>query len=83
MDLHITLNTEQTAALNELVETYNLTSDVKATSVDYLQLVLTNIINDKVNQKFNASASQLVEAARKLPYEARLALISQVESTVG
>lgn len=84
MNLSITLNAEQTAALDDLVAEYN-TGKLEAaqpTSQVYLETVIVGIINDKVKQKLNTTASQLVEAARKLPYENRLALISQAQAAV-
>jgi hypothetical protein len=83
MNISITLDTEQTAALDELLADYNATLVTPVTAEDYLQAVLIGAVNDKVAQRFEATASSLVEAARQLSYEDRLALIAQVEAAVN
>lgn len=83
MNLSITLNTEQTAALDDLVAGYNTNQQVPVTSQVYLETVLAGIINDKVKQRFDATATELVSAARQLSYESCQALIAQVQAAVG
>jgi hypothetical protein len=48
MNLSITLNTEQTAALDDLLADYNANRNTPVTATVYLETVLTGIINDKV-----------------------------------
>ena len=80
MNLSITLDTEQTAALDELLAAYNVNRDAPVSAVVYLETVLTGIINDKVQRKFDAAAAELVSMAKSAPYEARLALMADLKS---
>lgn len=83
MNILLELNLEQSDALQELVDGYNAEKTVQVTSQEYLSIVLQGIINDKVSQMFEQTASALVNASRLLPYDARIALISQVESAIN
>lgn len=82
MNISVTLNAEQIAALDDLLAGYNANRDTPVTATVYLETVLTGIINDKVKQRFDATATALVNATRQLPYETRQALIAQVQSAV-
>jgi hypothetical protein len=82
MNLSITLNTEQTAALDDLLASHNAGLDAPVSAEAYLQTVLLGIIDDKVSQRFEATAANLVNASRQLPYESRIALIAQVQAAI-
>jgi hypothetical protein len=82
MNLSITLNTEQAAALDDLLASHNAGLDAPVSAEAYLQAVLLGIIDDKVSQRFEATAANLVNASRQLPYESRIALIAQVQAAI-
>ncbi len=82
MNLSITLNTEQAAALDDLLASHNAGLDAPVSAEAYLQTVLLGIIDDKVSQRFEATAASLVNASRQLPYESRIALIAQVQAAI-
>jgi len=82
MNLSITLNTEQAAALDDLLVSHNAGLDAPVSAEAYLQTVLLGIIDDKVSQLFEATAANLVNASRQLPYESRIALIAQVQAAI-
>jgi hypothetical protein len=82
MNLSITLNTEQAAALDDLLASHNAGLDAPVSAEAYLQTVLLGIIDDKVSQRFEATAANLVNASRQLPYESRIALIAQVQAAI-
>jgi hypothetical protein len=82
MNLSITLNTEQAAALDDLLASHNAGLDAPVSAEAYLQTVLLGIIDDKVSQRFEATAANLVNASRQLPYESRIALIAQVQAAL-
>jgi hypothetical protein len=82
MNLSITLNTEQAAALDDLLASHTAGLDAPVSAEAYLQTVLLGIIDDKVSQRFEATAANLVNASRQLPYESRIALIAQVQAAI-
>jgi hypothetical protein len=82
MNISITLNTEQTAALDELLASHNAGLEAPISAEAYLQTVLLGIINDKVERQFEATANNLVKASKQLPYESRIALIAQVQAAI-
>ncbi len=82
MNLSITLNTEQAAALDDLLASHSADLDAPVSAEAYLQTVLLGIIDDKVSQRFEATAANLVNASRQLPYESRIALIAQVQAAI-
>ena len=82
MNISITLNTEQAAALDELLASYNASLESPVSAEVYLEAVLTGIIDDKVERRFEATASNLVNASKQLPYESRIALIAQVQAAI-
>lgn len=83
MNITITLDTEQDAALNDMLADFNNGKENPVTSEVYLQGVLMGCINDKVKQNFQASAKNLIEMAETAPYEQRLALIDLVQSQLA
>jgi hypothetical protein len=83
MNISFALNAEQTEALKELVADYNAEKTVQLNDEEYLAAVVLGIVNDKVSQMFERAASALVNASRLLPYESRIALISQVQSAIN
>jgi hypothetical protein len=83
ISIPLTLDAEQSAALDMLVAEYNSgNQSADLSAKEYLALVLTNSINDKVARNFENAVRRLGDAAKALPYEQRLALIAQVESQI-
>ena len=83
MNLSITLNAEQTAALDDLLAGYNANRPEPVTTTVYLETVVVGLINDKAKQRFDDTAKALVESVRLLPYENRIAITEQVETQVA
>ena len=81
MNISITLDTEQTAALDDMLADFNNGKANPVTSEIYLQEILMGCINNKVKQNFQASAKNLIEMAAI--YEQRLALIELVQSQLA
>ena len=82
MNISITLNTEQTAALDDLLASHNESLQSPVSAEVYLAAVLMGIIDHKVDRRFEATASNLVNASKQLPYESRIALIAQVQAAI-
>ena len=82
MNISITLSTEQTAALDDLLASHNESLESPASAEVYLAAVLMGIIDHKVDRRFEATASNLVNASKQLPYESRIALIAQVQAAI-
>ena len=78
MNISITLDEEQTDALESL----RLAYDETLTAEEYLLTVLMGVINSEVNRKFEVAAAGLVADAKSLPYQTRLGLIAQVRAAV-
>lgn len=76
-----TFNAEQSAALQALVDRHNESAGTSLAPNQYLDLVCLNFVNDEVRAAFDRSVNRLSDAAASLPYEQRLALIAQVESS--
>lgn len=77
-----TFNAEQTAALQALAARHNESAGTSLTLEQYLDLVCLNLVDDEVKAAFDRSVARLSNAAASLPYEQRLALIDQVESSL-
>jgi hypothetical protein len=82
MNIAITLDTEQQSALDDLLTDYNATQATPVSAETYLASVITGIVNDKVARNFEATANALVAAAKSLSYEARLALVANVQAQI-
>lgn len=80
MNISITLNAEQSKALNDLVLDFNKNKETPLSSEEYLGEVLLGIINDKAKRNFKDVSDSLVRATEPMSYEDRLDLISLVES---
>lgn len=80
MNITISLNSEQSNALDDLVADYNATQATPVSAETYLASVITGIVNDKVARNFEETANALVAAAKSLSYEARLALVADVQA---
>jgi hypothetical protein len=80
MTLSLTLDAEQTAALDDMLADFNRHRDEPLTAKAYLETVLAGCINDRVRVNFETAAQSLVAAAKSAPYEQRLALIALVQS---
>ena len=76
MDISITLDEEQTDALDSLRAAF----DDSLTAEEYLAQVLVDIVNAEVSRQFTLVANDLVAGAKALPYASRVALIAQVQS---
>jgi hypothetical protein len=83
MNIAITLDTEQQSALDDLLADYNATQADPVDAETYLASVITGIVDDKVARNFETTAAALVSAAKSLSYEARLALISNVQAQLA
>jgi hypothetical protein len=83
MNIAITLDTEQQSALDDLLADYNATQAAPVDVETYLASVITGVVDDKVARNFETTAAALVAAAKSLSYEARLALIANVEAQLA
>ena len=84
MNISISLTSEQNAALDDLLAEYVAPTQSAPISADtYLQTVLMGVINDKVSEKFNKAASELVKAVQEAPYPKQVEIISLVKSTLS
>jgi hypothetical protein len=72
----ITLDTEQQAALEDLRLAFN----PELTAEEYLTQVLIGAIQGRVEANYKAALDRIGAAAKGLPFESRVALISQIES---
>lgn len=85
MTIEINLNEEQADALNAAVSAANATlgkDDEPFTAETYLSDRLLKAANSYVEQAYNASVARLGAAAAQLDYQARKALISQIETSI-
>ena len=78
MDISITLDEEQTDALESLRVAY----DETLTAEEYLSTVLMGVIISEKDRLFDVAAAGLVSDAKSLPYQTRLGLIAQVRAAV-
>lgn len=84
MILDLTLNEEQTAALQSRVDSYNATepAEEQLTAEQYLTRIPMAQIDQWVATDFAAAVKRLGDAAASLSYADRLALIAQVEAQI-
>lgn len=78
INLTLTLNNEQSAALSKRA----LASDPPLTDQAYLMRSLNAEIDSYVEADFQSAAQRLIEAAKTLPFEERVALIAEVEQKI-
>lgn len=76
LNLSLTLNVEQEAALQKRADEAELTPEA------YLLRSLNAEIASYVEADFNAASQRLILASKSLPYEQRLAIIAQVENAL-
>ena len=76
LNLSLTLDVEQTAALQKRADEAELTPE------SYLLRSLNAEIASYVEADFNAASQRLILASKNLPYEQRLAIIAQVENAL-
>ena len=76
LNLSLTLNVEQEAALQKRADEAELTPE------SYLLRSLNAEIASYVEADFNAASQRLILASKSLPYEQRLAIIAQVETAL-
>lgn len=85
MTILLTPTPEQSDALAAIVANANATLAEDATpytSETYLATVLTKSLESYARTAYEASLKRLGDGAAALPYETRLALIAQVESSL-
>lgn len=85
LNLSLTLNVEQVAALQRRVDEANLQKLPEASDLtpeSYLLRSLNAEIASYVEADFNAASQRLILASKSLPYEQRLAIIAQVENAL-
>jgi hypothetical protein len=75
----IELDDEYDAALEGLRSDY----DPQLTAEEYLAEVLRGAIGGRVTANYNAALSHIGEAAKALPFEARVQLMQQIESQLN
>jgi hypothetical protein len=83
MQIDLLLNQEQLDAIGRRVAGYNAASGQTLTSETFLARSIMADINGYVTEDFSAAVARLGQGAATLPYEARLALIAQVESQLA
>jgi len=77
----LTLNQEQSDALQDRVDLHNSSSSANITPAEFLKISeLDFYIQTLVDQRYAASLTRLGTAAAALPYDQRQALIAQIES---
>lgn len=82
ISINLTLNQEQSDALQERVNLYNAGSNLPAITPDeFLKIVQLELyIQTLVDQRYAASLTRLGVAASALPYADRQDLIAQIEA---
>ena len=82
ISISLTLDQEQTDALQERVDNYNASSGLpEITPSDFIKTVhVSPFIQSLVEQRYTASLNRLGEGFKVLPYDARLATIATLES---
>jgi hypothetical protein len=83
MILTLNLTEEETDALAIKTAAFNASLQVSFTPTQYLvEEVIGSAVKQMVTEAYNAAVQRLGVTASSLPYEARKALIAQVESAV-
>jgi hypothetical protein len=84
MNLTLNLTEEETDALAIKTAAFNASLQVSFTPTQYLiEEVIGSAVKQMVIEAYNAAVQRLGVTASSLPYEARKALIAQVESAVN
>jgi hypothetical protein len=84
MNLTLNLTDEETDALAIKTAAFNASLQVSFTPTQYLvEEVIGTAVKQMVTEAYNAAVQRLGVTASSLPYEARKALIAQVESAVN
>jgi hypothetical protein len=76
MNLTLDLNPEQLAAIEAR------STVAEKTPEEFLTDTIMSLIASYTDADFNASAFRLVNAAKDLPFEQRMAIIAQVEQAI-
>jgi len=77
----LTLNQEQSDALQDRVDLHNSSSSANITPAEFLKISeLDFYIQTLVDQRYAASLSRIGTAAASLPYAERQSLIAQIEA---
>jgi hypothetical protein len=83
MNLTLNLTEEETDALTLKTAAFNASLQVSFTPTQYLvEEVIGTAVKQMVTEAYNAAVQRLGVTASSLPYEARKALIAQIESAV-
>lgn len=84
MTLTLNLDAEQTASLQARVDELNTTAkpETPYTPEAYLLRSLTAEIASYVTADFQAAVNRIATAAKSMPFEQRLSLITQIESQI-
>lgn len=84
MNLTLNLSDEETDALAIKTAAFNAALQVSFTPTQYLvDEVIGTAVKQMVSEAYSAAVQRLGVTASSLPYEARKALIAQVESAVS
>jgi hypothetical protein len=84
MNLTLNLSEEETDALAIKTAAFNASLQVSFTPTQYLtEEVIGTAVKQMVSEAYSAAVQRLGVTASSLPYEARKALIAQVESAVN
>jgi hypothetical protein len=83
MNIPLTLNTEYQNALDGMLARYNESASVTLTEPEYLAAVLNGAIGVEVKALFDAEVARIGASAASLSYEARQALIVQIEAQIN
>ncbi|CAB4135961.1 hypothetical protein UFOVP301_42 [uncultured Caudovirales phage] len=81
ISITLTLNQEQSDALQERVDLHNSSSSTSITPSEFLKISeLDFYIQTLVDQRYAASVQRIGTTAASLPYAERQALIAQIEA---
>ena len=82
MNIALDLNPEQQSALDAVVADNNLSNKESLTPEQFLQRSLQAQIDACTKAAFDATVRRLAEAVAPLPFDARQAIIAQIESNL-
>jgi len=83
MNIPLTLDAEYQSALDGMLARYNESASTVLTEPEYLAAVLNGAIGSEVKVLFDAEVARIGASAASLSYEARQALIVQIEAQIN
>lgn len=83
MNIPLTLDTEYQNALNGMLARYNESASVTLTEPEYLAAILNGAISAEVKVLFDTEVARIGASTASLSYEARQALIVQIEAQIN